>query len=741
MYGVLLWLPDLDIPEGYGQVSNGLAIGSGNGTSGLMPPTLTIASDGTKTFDGTAVEFHLAPHTEAPAEMAMLFPDYRSLCLAEICNQTQHNVLTPRGAEVRDTLAWSDALDGMMKKWVDTGRVDSAWGPHTWPRWGSADVAEYVGKQSRLYRYIHDQTVFLMNSGYDMTEVAEAFTLPDDLAKEWFNRGYYGALNFNVKAVYQKYLGWFDSNAATLWKLPEKTSAELWAKYLPRSGGDLVKAAKLACDDGQYRWAVEVLEKVRLAREDWGAAVYAEAKALQADAFEQMAYEAESGIWRNYFLTAAWRNRNDAVARIFDSPASITMGPDTVSNMTTGDILNTISTQINGFTGASSFTGTVLWVIRDGEAEERHESRMEDHVLWTRAGSSANPDVTICLTREELNEALGAASAGTSWLDALLANQNAEIDGQKDILTGIAGLTHIDPPALPQADIPQPVNPAPDPEPVTPPAVDPARSATDISGVRIGGVSYNLERQADGSWLIAVPYGTNLSKLALDFMLPHSETTVSPTNGSEGDFSGGRTVIYTVKSADGAKAATYRVRVIARENSAEDGGMTAPSASEWTLSASRNADGAFNFTLNVPTASSITSSRLPSDIYVSLAPIYSNMALAILDAGGNVIAPYPDLSGQAGEPKTLRVTGTAENRAALEELSITQIYWLSANENGKPYAQTLNPAITYFSIPEENKNVEGGSGHGGCDAGLGIAGIGMAILLPGLLPARRRRVK
>ncbi|MCL2767315.1 MAG: MBL fold metallo-hydrolase, partial [Synergistaceae bacterium] len=206
MYGIPLW--SLPIPEGHGQVNNGLAIGSGSGTSGLVPPKKIIAQDGPDTFDGMEVKFIMAPNTEAPAQMVMFFPDYKSICLAEICNQTQHNILTPRGAVVRDTIAWSSALDEMKRQWVDSGLADSAWGPHTWPRWGKDAINEYIGKQSRLYRYLHDQTVFLMNKGYDMREIAEVFEFPPELAKEWYNRGYYGATVFNVKAVYQKYLGW-----------------------------------------------------------------------------------------------------------------------------------------------------------------------------------------------------------------------------------------------------------------------------------------------------------------------------------------------------------------------------------------------------------------------------------------------------------------------------------------------------------------------------------------------------
>ncbi|MCL2011039.1 MAG: MBL fold metallo-hydrolase, partial [Synergistaceae bacterium] len=308
MYGHLLW--EIDIPQGLGQVNNGLAIATADdGTARLPRPTLVITDNNLKqSFGGTAVEFIMAQNTESPAQMVMFFPDYNSICLAEICNQTQHNVLTPRGAQVRDTKAWNEALGKMKTAWVDNNRDTSelsAWGPHGWPRWGRDAVREYIDKQEGLYRELHDQTVRLMNEGLGMKDIAEVFEFPANLAKEWFNRGYYGATVHNVKAVYQKYLGWFDNNPAKLWELPGKASAELYAKYL-RSGGSLLQAAQSAYADGQYRWVTEVLDHIRLvpSHGDHDAALE-----LQADAFEQMAYSAESGIWRNYFLTAAWRNR------------------------------------------------------------------------------------------------------------------------------------------------------------------------------------------------------------------------------------------------------------------------------------------------------------------------------------------------------------------------------------------------------------------------------------------------
>ncbi|GHV57215.1 hydrolase [Deltaproteobacteria bacterium] len=451
MYGLALRIVPGDLPPERGQVNNGLAVGSGVGTPGLAPPTVSVRENGALSFDGTPVEFLLAPHTEAPAEMAVYFPEFRSLCLAELGNQTQHNLLTPRGAEVRDPLAWSEALDTLLRQWVKAGLVDSAWGPHTWPRWGAEEIAEYVGKQARLYRHIHDQTVFLMNHGYDMAEIAEVFALPASLAREWFNRGYYGDLRFNVKAVYQKYLGWFDGNPASLWRLPARESAALSARYLPPAGGQPLPAARAAYADGHYRWVAEILEQIRLAPEAWfgrDAAAYAEAMALQADAFEQMAYSAESGIWRNYFLTGAWRNRDARVRELLGAESAGSLGPDSVKNLSVRQALEIVSTQINGLCPEAAFTGTVLWIVREADGQEsRFTMRMEDNVLWVReATGGTDADATVELPRGALNEALLRANARLSWLEALPQNPQVRLDDPRGLVQRIAALAHIAPP-------------------------------------------------------------------------------------------------------------------------------------------------------------------------------------------------------------------------------------------------------------------------------------------------------
>ncbi|GHV51830.1 hypothetical protein FACS1894216_06790 [Synergistales bacterium] len=595
----------------------------------------------------------------------------------------------------------------MKTLWIDKGLADSAWGPHTWPRWGKADIADYVGKQSRLYRYIHDQTVYLMNKGYDMTEIAEVFKLPPDLAEEWFNRGYYGALSFNVKAVYQKYLGWFDSNAATLWKLPDKMSASFYAKYLPKSGGDLVKAAKLAYDDGEYRWTAEVLEKVRLASSDWfpgGGAGFGSAMSLQADAFEQMGYAAESGIWRNYFLTAAWRNRNGTLAAALAAPGAVSFGADTVSNMGEQDILDTLSTQINGFTGASGFTGTILWDI----GGKRYEMTMRDHVLWTKPGGGGAPDATITLTRDALNAALTKSPA--AWLDELLKpGGGAVINDSKGLLTSIAGLTRIPAPALPKTD--------PGSAPADP---DNREQPKELLSWRDGGVFEFGAEKSDSVIVAAVPSGWSVSSLII------SEIDGVSVHGAAGSlyglkFAAAPGAINVSGTPDGTAKEIFKLSVSAAltdgsrtetlageikflikdPSAAKAESVVKPEPSAWTLSAARNGDGTYAVTISVP--------ALP----------------ARPKAGDGIYASVAGLSNPNYEfaDGTLRVTGVAPNRAALEALSAG--YVGCAGADGILYEQTLDPAVTWENIGSKKVDGEGtgsvGNGGGGCNAGFGAA--------------------
>ena len=193
-------------------------------------------------IDGVAIEFQLTPGTEAPAEMNFYFPQFKALCMAENCNATMHNVYTPRGAEIRDALGWSRYINEAIELFLD--RSDVAFASHHWPRWGSADIARWLGGQRDLYRYLHDETMRLANHGLTAAEIAEEIELPPALASEWFNRGYYGTVNHNVKAIYQKYLGWFDANPANLHPHPPVGTAERMVRYMGGADAVLAKARR-----------------------------------------------------------------------------------------------------------------------------------------------------------------------------------------------------------------------------------------------------------------------------------------------------------------------------------------------------------------------------------------------------------------------------------------------------------------------------------------------------------------
>ncbi|MCL2011023.1 MAG: hypothetical protein FWG71_10855, partial [Synergistaceae bacterium] len=285
---------------------------------------------------------------------------------------------------------------------------------------------------------------------------------------------------------------------------------------------------------------------------------------------------------------------------------------------------------------------------------------------------------------------------------------------------------------------------------------DPARASTDITadGVFIGGVNYNIVRQADESWLVTAPYGTNLSNLVLIFVPPHPDTKITPMNGSSHDFSDDKIVTFTVISADELNTQTYNVRVVVREFEVAEGNITTTLPAQWTLNATRNSNGSFSFTLTAPIDLSVTSSRLPSHIYVTISPLFSGLSLAILDRNGTVLAPYPNNpfvpknSSNAvadAEPMFLRLTGVAENLLALELLYITQIDYAFADEAGQSYQQALNPPVTYDSVGERTVDQipvtppinppvipnpsPGGQGGGGGGCSADFAGMALALVI------------
>ncbi len=281
-----------------GQVGCGLGQTPSTGEVGLIVPTIDIKKTGeTHTVDGVQIEFQMAPGTEAPAEMHFYFPQFRALCMAENATHNLHNLLTLRGALVRDPHAWSGYLTEAIDTFAD--RADVVFASHHWPTWGHDHIVEFLSLQRDLYAYLHDQTLRLLNQGFTGVEIAEMFQMPPALDQAWHARGYYGSVSHNVKAVYQRYMGWFDGNPGRLWPHPPEA---LGPRYVEALGGidRVVELARAAFDSGDFRWAATLLDHAMFTDEHHGPA-----RELYADTLEQLGYGAENATWRNFFMSGA----------------------------------------------------------------------------------------------------------------------------------------------------------------------------------------------------------------------------------------------------------------------------------------------------------------------------------------------------------------------------------------------------------------------------------------------------
>ncbi|EHB54807.1 beta-lactamase domain protein [Mycolicibacterium rhodesiae JS60] len=286
-----------------GQVGCGLGQTPSTGEVAIIVPTIDITTTGEKhTIDGVEIEFQMAPGTEAPAEMHFYFPKFRALCMAENATHNLHNLLTLRGALVRDPHGWAGYLTEAIDTFTD--RADVVFASHHWPTWGKDNIVEFLSLQRDLYAYLHDQTLRQLNQGFTGIEIAETFQMPPALHNAWHAHGYYGSISHNVKAVYQRYMGWFDGNPARLWAHPPEAAGP---RYVQAMGGvdRVVELARAAADSGDYRWAVTLLDHVIFTDEN-----HAGARELYADTLEQMAYGAECATWRNFFLSGATELRN-----------------------------------------------------------------------------------------------------------------------------------------------------------------------------------------------------------------------------------------------------------------------------------------------------------------------------------------------------------------------------------------------------------------------------------------------
>ena len=397
-----------------GQVGVGLGSGTSTGTVGLLAPTVDITHTGQEeTLDGVRIVFQLTPGTEAPAEMNFLFPGRRVLCLAENVTHNLHNLLTLRGAEVRDARGWSRYIAEAIELFSDS--TDVAFASHHWPTWGRDNVVQFMTQQRDLYAYLHDQTLRLMNQGYTGSEIAERIEIPPALDAAWNTHGYYGSVSHNVKAIYQRYLGWYDGNPAHLWQHPPEAAA---TRYVQAIGGldATIAQARSFADAGDLRFAAELASH----------AVFADpesepAKTLLADVLTKLGYGAECATWRNNYLTGAQELRGP-IADTMVSAAGM------AAALTITQLFDSLAIRIDG-QRAWDTSASIRWHFTDTGETYRMELS-NGALIHHPTGRADHADLVITLTRPQLLAMLGGQ--GTDGV---------QFDGDPKIFTAIAEFT------------------------------------------------------------------------------------------------------------------------------------------------------------------------------------------------------------------------------------------------------------------------------------------------------------
>ncbi|MES0529830.1 alkyl/aryl-sulfatase [Citrobacter portucalensis] len=385
MYGNLLK------PDAKGQVGAGLGTTTSAGTVTLIEPTNYITHTGQKeVIDGLTYDFMMAPGSEAPSEMLWYVEEKGMIEAAEDVTHTLHNTFSLRGAKIRDPLAWSKYINDVIGRWG--GKANIIIAQHHWPTWGNENVVKLMKSQRDMYRYINDQTLRMANQGLTRDEIAANFKLPSGLEKSWASRGYYGSVSHDVKATYVFYLGWFNGNPATLNELPPVDAAKKYVDYM--GGADaIMQKAKTDYAQGNYRWVAQVTNNIVFADPS-----NREARNLEADALEQMGYQAESGPWRNFYLTGAQELRNGVVKGATPNTAS----PDTVKAMSPEMFFDYLAVHINGEKAANA---QAVFNVDLGADGGKYKLELENGVLNHSADTQAsNADASITLNRATLNK-------------------------------------------------------------------------------------------------------------------------------------------------------------------------------------------------------------------------------------------------------------------------------------------------------------------------------------------------
>ena len=379
------------LPRGArGQVDAGLGKSVARGTPGLIAPTQSIAKAvETHTIDGIEIVFQLAPETEAPAEMHMFYPQLGVLNMAENACPLLHNFIPLRGAVARDPRIWAKYIGDAIAMYGP--KTMFLIGQHHWPTWGNSKIIDYLEAQRDLYKHIHDQTLRYMNRGWRPAEIAEVIDLPAGLAERWTVRGYYGSVSHNVKAVYQRYLSWYDANPCNLHPLPPAPAARKFVEYMGGAAA-VIERARKDFDKGEFRWVAQVMKEVVYAEPE-----NKEARALCADALEQMGYQAESATWRNAFLYGAQELRHG----VFQMPVRPGMGADTIAGLTSDVFFDLLAIRLDAKKAAGQSL-VVNWRFTD--RNETLVLTLKHSTLTHRMGEiAANADVSVTTTRATMD--------------------------------------------------------------------------------------------------------------------------------------------------------------------------------------------------------------------------------------------------------------------------------------------------------------------------------------------------
>ena len=426
-----------------GEVGAGLGTTRSKGSTTMVPEEHIISIKNTFEriqIENLTFEFQLVPGTEAPAEMHLYIPQYKALCTAENAVHTMHNVYSLRGAQIRDALSWSKDLNTALNRWGN--EADVYFGVHHWPVWGNSNVINYLKKQRDCYRYINDQTLRLANLGYKPVEIAEILKkLPPLLENDWDIRGYYGSLNHNVKSVYVKHIGWFDGNPATLHTYPPCEAGEKYVKFM---GGaeELIKKANDSFNNGDYRWVAEVMNHLIFA--DPG---NQKAKLLQACALEQLGYQAESGPWRNFYLTGAQELRKVVKEEAKDKKANSELSNSYICSCPLDMFFDYMGMLLKGHK-VKEKTAVINITITNNEGPaqpEKYQLTMENGVLnhtnlTLYSIYKAEPDACVTTTRRYLYSLIIGIAEGKNAIQSLKSMIN---DGTMEVTGNIPKFEYI----------------------------------------------------------------------------------------------------------------------------------------------------------------------------------------------------------------------------------------------------------------------------------------------------------